>query len=888
MIDSKVTLHDPTGKIRFTGWESDQFVLFARRVLDLGLAARVAVHGREPITSTPVRFDGELVDATWHGYRRTITVQLADGSQFEMGGTNTTRSISTETLWFTGVDPEQIGVGRLCSPSDLDSLSHDSPSDAVAGVLESLDLAVRWGAFDSTALNGSVVVSSGLGSHESPSVRIAVARILVHARDSNALVGLAGLLADSDVRVRREAALRLRTADKLLQQLGDSSIVAFVIDALRGALHDDDSEVRVYAAEVLGYFYNDEAIRDLQYTVASDTSTDVRWAATIALGRTNGPDVGKWLLTTLRTDEAIEVKRAALLSLGRLGASMSQNDRELVADCASALARLVEEAGPNADYAAYALGELGAGGAQYANVFVRSITSGRLDVASCSVMSLAKLVPFLDSDSPEWLETVSTALTSIARTSSQPHSWPENGFYRWLLGSAGDLCTALDLFEPAAVFFRKASSASGPPGWLARYYVGVAQFSQAEDEILSGNIGFAVGLLEQAVDALDAVAREPDFSSAESGRSGLRLKQTLAHARLDMVKGALRLQTVSGLAGYDFADERQMFMRAAESYQRLDITNLSDSQRGLTPRESAIVAALQLLSAVALDAVELARTHAMREHLGIEFALATARASIRRFISTASSARSTSVTKMSERLGAALASCEGPTTGWTDVEAAINLIGGVSSALLGSLPVPGACPVVTFGQATMTISLPDAIGGDGTAESPLLVPHESLLRFNGFVNVLHRTKDDQLILTVDGPGIPGAQAVQFIPVHEGRYALRPIGFGTLVSSKVETPFTFRLSFRNRGCLQPVQDVELWVRSLPSGRDDEIPRDDLRTELKRIDSALKDERASESAINSSPATAQNVVLRIKAIQERITKLELRKSEIDAILHARNAQ
>jgi hypothetical protein len=648
------------------------------------------------------------------------------------------------------------------------------------------------------------------------------------------------------------------------------------VDALALALLEDtDERVRIFAAEDLGYFYNPAAQEAVRKKLHGDDCEDVRWACAVAIGRSNEADAVPLLRSSLERETGASIRKAALLGIGRHAPDLVLRRPDVARVVIAELALIAENsASPGRDYAIHALGEFGQPAATYIEGLIPIVDSTDIQVAACAVMSVMKLLPFSsshyalrDSVIERLGERVDVAV---------PLDWPEIGFYRSYLSSSGDLALALEDFHLAERYYSRASAAYEDIDWLCLFYTGAAAYTRAEARVASGlDLGPALTDLSKAVANFSAVESSPSFSDVDIGRSGLRLKQILAQARLATLS-ALHSWRPHAFETYEVEAIRSHLSRASDLYRRLDLTNLTDSERKLGPQEVALISCLQLLVGVLSELCHLAEAMLAHDGNRVTFATASVRAQARRLCAQIELTGSPSLQTVRDRvqnLATELAS-----SGRSDVELAADLLDRMPPALLSAVPAPGTCPIVTFGEARLAVRLADVRAGTGTRKDPVLLASRYRLVFEGDVEVLHRTKDDELIFTAEGPTEARIDAIQFIPVHEGFYALRPIDFGLYSAGSVSVPFRFTLSFRNRGCLQPVSTCELWVRIFDPDVEEPLHHSKVEEEARQAQEELEQftqllqDYENKSGLDHRRRAIAAEIDRRRALLERLRRLQ----------------
>jgi len=171
---------------------------------------------------------------------------------------------------------------------------------------------------------------------EDRDMRIQAAIALGELKDGRALRPLVGLLDDEDKEVRIEAALALRSLEdvravepllqalkrwgrydiamEILINLGRTGITEPLVQALR----DENREIRLQVAALLGELKIDRTIEPLIRTALNDESWHVRSVAISALGEF-GPEAIEPLIEILRVEENEDARRVIMDVLADIG-----------------------------------------------------------------------------------------------------------------------------------------------------------------------------------------------------------------------------------------------------------------------------------------------------------------------------------------------------------------------------------------------------------------------------------------------------------------------------------------------------------------------------------------------------------------------------------------
>ena len=850
----------------FSGLESDQFVALAKRLLEAGAEAPVEIRGRDPITSTPTVIVGRPVEITDRGYARTLSVRTDRGYFFKVGGTNTTKSIASEEVVFRDV-PLDV-VPDVATPDSferwVEELRSES-SDAVVRALDALTFGRRSGeGADWDALHEEL---PRLIESSSEAVRLRALALIGLLGGMRALPLLSSRLGDPSPLVRRQAALRLRALDAVIADHREHPDAQACIDALARLLREDpEPDVRIYAAEDLGYFYDEAAIEALRGAIESDECTEVRWAAIVALSRTNAADAISVLLGVLERETDPSTLRAALLGIGRHAPGVLLRDAAEARRVADSLARWIagfDRAG--VDYAIYALGEFGREAASHIDLLLQSMESEDIQVVAPAVMSLSKLLPHGGT------EEVRRAVLQRIRDRlgmPQPAEWPDHGFFRTFLAVAGDLALTLEDFELSREVYGLAARLPDQEEWLRLFYEGAALHAGAEAVLAStGSLRRARHMLDDALERFRAIESLDAFARADTAKSGLRLKLILAEARLELMAGLDEWPPRVGSLR-DVARVRPHVERADELYANLDIDMLGEDEGRLSAQEVALVTSLQLAVGTLQKLCLLAEALLRQDGPALRIALEEVRWWGEGFVEQVGRTQSVSLANVRDRVSPLIVADESAQR--SEGAQARDLIERLPRAFVAPAPVPGNCPVVRFGEASLTIKVPDSISGSGTQDDPYVVPANKRLVFDGTVYVHQRAKDETLAVTAAGRQLFELDREQDVPVFESSssYRLRPIEAEPMAPSSVPIPYTFELSFSVRGCPHVAALVELWVIVAESDGAAGAPRKASRTR----EEVEGDIRETEARLAELPSTGSS------ATYERRRRFE---RELDAL-------
>lgn len=796
----------------FTGWESDRFVRFAESLLSQGFFADARVVGREPITTTDVEFFGKVREAIWDGYSRKIVVETPDGITYQVGGTNSTRPIASETVTFFNI-PETLELFKFIELdfNQLLDLIQQQTLD-LPFATQALRIKVRQ---ENSVLEEKATIAAALIPQifrANDIVKREIAEVLGILEIPDVLEPLVEMLTTKNPVVRQEVALRFRGLETVIKGVGEGSPIGQkCINGLALALSDQDDSVRIYSAEALGYFYNENAIKALVTTLQTDTNPHVRWSSVIALGRTNRVEVIDHLLHALKTDTSIPVQQGALLGLGRIGG------KEITEHLTTSTPRLVKIicdklSGPSVDvqdYAAYALGEMSELGSDCLDELINGLKPEKpFQVKSNVTLSLTKLLIFNKKDS-ETKELIRFYLSENL-TAARPSGWPHSAYFNWFLVGAAELAALLEFHHLAHVFYFKAHEAFLSIKWLSTYYEGISNYELAENFCVIGELGNAIEVLDLAIDLFAKVKTLDDFrKQSREDQSGLEFKEILAKARKNILEAAIRWQVA--FSQIEYQEIKELFEGALLLYKRIDILGIAKKGKKLTDEEVKLVSGLQRITHIGSKLMELRIMLPEYTKERTEALLGDVRQSITALSNDVRKTRSDSLKIISVELSRLVRESYIDQPHLPLVEVVHKFVDSAKDIFVFSLPTPGNCPVIDFGSASMQVELRDSLSGDGTRDNPYLIPADKHLIFEFVVNVNKRTKFDKLLFRALDPPKNARETVQEIRAHESQYSVRPVDFGEIAPSKVPSAYTFVLEFRNQGCSQPAQILEIWVR-----------------------------------------------------------------------------
>lgn len=805
----------PHVHLAFTGYESDRFVRFANRLRKSKITPFVEVIGREPITTTNINFQGEVIQEVWDGYRRFLVVKTNTGVVYQVGGTNATRPIASKTVSFLNVPRDFLGPLFSLSLDELLVRFADKPQSS--DITDVIKYNIRLNMYDSDERQKIINKLLNFVNLEDNETRRNITEVLGLTDSPLVLEPMSLLLEDIDKKVRIEASLRFRGLEPVVKSVGEESDLGKkCITALINALSDGEDEVRIYAAEDLGYFYNQNAIEALVHSLEYDNHEHVRWAAAIALGRTNNEDVAKYLATALNKDNSSYVQQGIILGLGRIGSRIPQTDlRDSLLDNLKNKLSFGEPA--IQDYASYAIGEVGLHSLKSVeSLLIRLQPENPFQVKSSVILSLTKLIS-LYLDQQEIIQVIGNNLRENLRI-QRPDEWPSSAYYQWFQSGAAELSALLELHEIAYKYYNSASSAFATMPWLSDYYEAIGNYEYAEYLCSQGELYFARETLLKSISLFENVEKSSDFlAESEKTISGLQFKVVLARARINLLDAIIRWE-VPVLREQDYVDIQGFFNQAVNQYRRIDLTGLTTDGKKLTRAEENLVLGLMLLAEIGYNLIKLDLLIVNLDEQKLRLGLGSLRNQIKRIGEVAAQSRSQSLKEMSAVLIGVMQESYTLDSLTPITEVVGNLISHAKRAFSNSLPTPGNCPIIDFGSANMTINLRGSISGDGTQEHPFVFPSNRRIVFEITVSVLKRTKNDRLIFMAVNPPATVKDTTQEIPVYESQYTLRPLDYGLLAPGIVATQYDFVLLFQNQGCSQPIHSPSVWVRTYDAERE----------------------------------------------------------------------
>lgn len=868
-----------------TGWEPHRAVSWAARAHELGLGnLRCLVFGREPITSSEIWLDGHITEWRHERYDRGFTLTNAKGLNYKVGGTNTTSSIATNFLLL--YLPDKL-VGAAIpdeeSPDAIDrAIRSTSDPDEFAAELNRVEYGVRLGitarqmrakylhdhdsqrharsqlvAVESSAkssvaagvegwrryMDGVLNQCEGVVLQSDVAVHLAYIAALVPCESSARL--LLKFCSDERQAVRRAAALSLRSLEDYLQEEAAASpaLLSEVIDQTRALLGDLVPEIRVYAAESLGYFGNDEGtvLLDLVRLLSTDEDAHVRWACAVSLGRrARVHEVYEPLLEATRGDSYVRVRKSALLSLGRvLGKSrldpvpleLSRLDLEQLETYLRE--RLADRDEGVAGYAAYALGELGdLVTGETVGALVESLVPELSFVVRCNaLLALGKLLPraSLSDDDSGRLEDLMHA-NLFAEVSSEH---PGSAYREWFLDQGWQLLTHLARPRLAALYARSASETFGDYPKRARYYEALAQCELAEADLSTMRLERSIDRLKSALAKFSELRQLPNRAGDLSERaiSAAATRALLVRARLEFLDGLRRIR--SGAASLSTGESP--FVRAEELYRRVldgrpgeptavELVGV-DGMANTAQREYELVAAYVQLCQVSqyaerlrIAVVNLDEDAMLLRRLGL------LDASIANFCREIEPREYVpAVRELSVGLrGLLLHTYESLVAAVKPITA---IVGGVADEALRlvccTLPIPDVdYRLLGSGRASFTMRIEGKIDGVGTETDPYRVRVDEAWSVRVVVGVVLRAENELLVLReIESP--LQSRSEWPVPVHEGT-AVHRIEYAGLPARDEPYALEFALEFLYRGIADIAQRRSLFIKVVPGSPNASAP------------------------------------------------------------------
>ncbi len=913
-----------TTVVPFTGWESHAFVRMADALSQNGLAPRVRVFGREPITTTEVTFAGTIDDTTWDLYDRGIIVLSEEGTRYKVGGTNTTSSIASLVVLFTEVPRDFFG--EPVTKSELEQLLEDPTMMTIdsAALSRRLNFTLRMSLLSQTIrerfyertphrlqeLEGilslaeaqlandkpdqetwdqlATQLSSTISSAE-PAFRRQAAGLLVLIATPKVLEPLCQLVEDPDVQVSREAALCFRATEDLLQRVTaeDPALARRCIESVANALREhEDSAVRVYAAEDLGYFANELAVEALIEALERDPHEHVRWAAGVALARYEDPrHTFPALVNALGRDSSVRVQRSVMLGLGRILARIRAEPLVLSAyqseinELQQLLLERVQKYKEPAlsSYAAYAIGELPRPDTSLIECLVDALRPQTpFTVISNATLSLSKLASYVLAAESQTARI--TAQLERNLSVDRPPEYPASAYFDWFLEHAGELLVKLEIRELAAKYYQKAANAFQHIPWRALYYSGIAAYELAEYWFDELDPPQALASLDRAISLFQAIESTETNAESRSEKTtmGVEFRVNTAEARKAMImalrewSSPLTAEKVSQVVTEQFNEAALRYMNILRA--EIDIEDRPEHKR-LTKDELKLVRALASLVSIGLRLEQLSLAWARdQDDDSLKRRLGHVDTEIKKFRTFVSATASKSLEDISDEFETLLRNV------YSEMESNLKpttaIIGGfiwqMKQAFMHPLPTPAIeCRIIGPGQADVDILLKGSISGTGSSEDPYLFPADRSLIFHAVIEVIQREQNEQLIFRDINPPAGFRERSWIVHVHEGTFSIS-IDYGVLPPAAAANSFEFVTEFRNSGCSDRFHQEVLWVRIYDPGSEFESEERIIEEKIKSVQHTIqglkRDIRDTRSATKEKPSTAGEV--RIRELQRRL--------------------
>lgn len=791
--------------IVFTGEESDRFVRLAIKLQDLGLEPYVVVVGREPITRTNVTLGGLVTNTIFEGYIRYLTIKTADDREYNVGGSNATESIASESVTFRNV-PSELGGDRL----DEDRVSKilddfEAKNNNPVFLISQLRTNLRFFGESTKEL-----ISARLKRHlqeQDVEVKRELVDLIASYNTTETIRLLLELFDDDAPEVRTDVALRLRGLEKVIKSSPD--LYAASVNALIKALHDDCEEVRIYSAEDLGYIQSEDAVSHLVEILKNDQSKDARWSAAIALGRISSKSSVPFLVQSTLEDEYYRVRQSCLLSLGRLGQEAYAASPNLVGTLGKSL---IEGPASIKGYAAFALGQLESPSIEYIGQLIETLSPNLSEletryyyhIQNNAVLALGRLADWIKAGEVHAIENKlkESLVTEEEREKKSP-------YYLWFLEYAAELASTLELHGLAKDYYHRLSENS--TDWRKHYYRGIAHYETGEEFAEEQDVERAIRYLEQAISDFNKCGTIPP-----EAEQGLRFRQQMATARKLLLEG---LSEWVDQVGDNYEQTKAKFENARKIYSAF-VTGVSRSVEGnkqLTQKEKEFIYGLRVVANLGTEFVEIEEALNKTQLPSAKTKLAYVKSEIETLIGRLKKENVNYLKTLGERILEKITGCLDDLTDKpvSDVQIIMKALGEIRQTFLGSsFPLPARmCPIVGLGKARIVFRIPGSAGGSGERQVPYVFPSNQKLVLVADVYVDERTRSgDQLIFYYQDKG--GSTQSRIIPVAEGSYPVT-IDYGVDAPSYEPIPYVMELLFRGRDCEQMAFQKELWIQRFDS-------------------------------------------------------------------------
>ncbi len=747
----------------FVGEESSQFTRFARACLDAGLKEiRVAISGREPLTSRPVPIEGVLQSATVDGYIRFISV-LEDNSPlpFNIGGSNATRSIAANQVRFNLSDDETIRLRQW--------------GEAEHRYIPRLSISTVEGKDKYDACEAALKTASPASVHK-----------------------VLEFLGDELPSIRTEAALTLRA---LSTTINDHPALQLEVESklIEFSSREDHRDARVAAIEDLGYIGDERSSVFLARFAQEMACEQSCWAAAIALSRLQGADDVLSPLIKMVDNPSRWVRSAALLSLARRADRDSREKLEPV------FARFLF---PTEDeqlriYACLGLNRFREFESVTWERLVAAISDDQASIGTKGYAALAIVGAF--QKCPEDVRrTVANVIATLPRPGDIGVGTIDTVWGFEFLAELASVCAQPKV--AARLYHRLATSFHD---WRAKYYKAIKAYELGEAEAVSGDGDDAMVIFEEGIRELnfqiDELPQETiatiDFRrSIISAR--LRLQacfrewlnatdiEHLAGVRAALVEIRRSYQTYSTPDAH-IGGDRQLVQRERDYLRNtVDLLRVAESlvvidEKGRGPFPSADgMSEFAHLVQLAEESVTKLLDNLDRSYNSQMHALCS------------------EVLERLQVLSATLVSARSLPTGdqMRLLRAKVAEIRAVFWS--SSWPMPGrACPIYGLGRALLGVRQ-NGYSGSGAAHDPYVFEVGSKPIFPLFVKVLEMVTGGNARLSVTHT-VAGRSNSREVPVVEGDFPI-PID---LQECPTNTPFTIevRAEFVSRDCTQVAKD-----------------------------------------------------------------------------------
>jgi hypothetical protein len=465
----------------------------------------------------------------------------------------------------------------------------------------------------------------------------------------------------------------------------------------------------------------------------------------------------------------------------------------------------------------------------------------------------------------------------------RPAGWPGSAFHEWYLAAGGELSALLDSHRLAARYFRAASLAFAEGSWFATYYRAIAAYEDAERLATDGRLPEALNRLTRAIELLQEVRSTPGFRErASQSESGLEFRLLLAQARQALLQAAA-LWNRKPRSQDDFSEIAKLFTDALDSYRRIDVIGTELGAKSLTSQERNLVLSLQALAQLGIDLLALQQRITDSEEGRLKLLFGKIRGDVRELIKLATASRSPSLRASADQLRELTQRTYERNEEQLPITETIQMFTNDARFLFeGSLPTPGNCPIIDFGEAVVShVQMPEAIAGDGSPDDPFLFPSGRRIVLQFTVSVTSRSKNDRLIFAALEPPAGSRNTQQDIPVHDSLYTLRPVDLGdAMAPSAIPTQFQFVLVFRNQGCGHQVDTVSVYVRVFN-------PDEEFSTDRAKLDKAIEGLEYQVERLTADVEDREHAAQVLEG-ERGATRMRRELRDLRTALHAKRSQ